>query len=142
MIAVGVVLVCVGCDARTPTDLDFFDDLPIQDWWESKGRRCVRCRSQRRAGRSGRRDRGSAPLRPAPSVVLLLPAAGTQMRVVFDLLLTRAEDGASVEELAVALGRPAAVVLRHLEELWRDELVEEVPGGVSGAWRVTTKART
>lgn len=153
----GALLVCVDCDSKSWTDLVEFDDMPIADWWASKGQRCVGCRRRaaRRpdaAKRRGRRPAGlvghadSATQRAGAAAVL--PNVGTRRRAVYDLLLAVGDRGATFDELCRALGRSYSVTGPRVRELVRDGLVERAPGKRAGeagvdqdVWRVTSIER-
>lgn len=129
----GVLLVCLDCDSRAWTDLVEFDDMPIADWWASKGRRCVGCR--RRGARPARRRRAGRAVAPAAG---LLPSTGTKRRAVYDLLLAVGERGASFDDLCRALSLSPAAAERRVQELTAEGLVESAGEGV---WRVTSIER-
>jgi|SRR6185437_1500469 len=148
----GAVLVCVDCSKAAAVVVEEFDDLPIAEWWASKGERCADCRRKAAAARSrpdvtrrkpgvlvAHRDSGTQVAGARAG----LPTAGTRRREVYDVITAAGELGLTFEQLGEVLNRSYSHVGPRVRELVRDGLVERAPyqraassGARQDVWRV------
>lgn len=151
----GAVLTCVDCGEGSVVAVDEFDDMPILDWWASKGGRCIECRRKAAARRSrpdvARRKPGVLVGRGDSATQCAgaragLPTAGTRRREVFDVLDAAGELGLTFEQLGQVLNRSYSHVGPRVRELVRDGLVERAEfqraassGARQDVWRLCAR---